>query len=102
MRGKSQKTIMILVVGWVLGALIFLPSVWAQDWPDWRGPNRDGRSAETNLPEQWSPNGENLLWKAPYGGRSAPIVLGDRLYLQNSSGEGSDQRERVMCFNADT
>lgn len=102
MHVKSQKTAMIQVVGWVLGALIFLPPVWAQDWPDWRGPNRDGRSAETNLPEQWSPAGDNLLWKAPYGGRSAPVVLGDRLYLQNAAGEGSELQERVMCFNADT
>src|SRR5262245_25555241 len=44
------------------------------DWADWRGPTRGGTSEEKNLPEKWSPQGENLLWKAPYGGRSAPIV----------------------------
>jgi outer membrane protein assembly factor BamB len=74
----------------------------AGDWPDWRGPERDGRSPEKNLAEKWSPTGENLNWRAPYGGRSTPIVLGDRVYLQNASGEGAERQERVMCFDADT
>ena len=58
----------------------------AADWPDWRGPNRDGTSSEKGLPEKWSLKGENLAWKAPYGGRSTPIILGDRLYLENTAG----------------
>jgi outer membrane protein assembly factor BamB len=74
----------------------------ASDWPDWRGPARDGQSQEKNLPTKWSPKGENLAWRAPYGGRSAPIVLGDRVYLQNSAGKGGTLQERVMCLNADT
>src|SRR5687768_6834454 len=74
----------------------------AGDWPESRGPSRDGLSTEKNLPEKWSPAGENLAWKAPYGGRSAPIVMGDRVYLQNSAGQGENLQERIMCFNADT
>jgi outer membrane protein assembly factor BamB len=72
------------------------------DWAEWRGPNRDGISTEKNLPVKWSPAGENLAWRAPYGGRSAPIVMGDRVYLQNIAGKGETEQERVMCFNADT
>jgi outer membrane protein assembly factor BamB len=72
------------------------------DWAEWRGPARDGISTEKNLPVKWSPTGENLVWRAPYGGRSAPIVMGDRVYLQNSAGKGETLQERVMCFNADT
>lgn len=72
------------------------------DWAEWRGPNRDGVSTEKNLPVKWSPAGENLAWRAPYGGRSAPIVMGDRVYLQNSAGQGESLQERVLCFNADT
>src|SRR5829696_5920612 len=72
------------------------------DWAEWRGPNRDGISNEKNLPVKWSPAGENLAWRAPYGGRSAPIVIGDRVYLQNTAGKGETLQERVMCFNADT
>jgi outer membrane protein assembly factor BamB len=72
------------------------------DWAEWRGPNRDGISTEKNLPVKWSPTGDNLAWRAPYGGRSAPIVMGDRVYLQNIAGKGETEQERVMCFNADT
>ncbi len=72
------------------------------DWPDWRGPARTGVSTETGLPATWSPAGENLAWQVPYGGRSGPVVFGDRLYLQNTSGAGANEQERVMCFNADT
>ena len=39
------------------------------DWPQWRGPNRDGRSAETGLLSQWPTGGPPLAWKA--GGAGA-------------------------------
>jgi outer membrane protein assembly factor BamB len=72
------------------------------DWPDWRGPSRTGVSAETGLVSSWSPSGENLAWKAPYGGRSAPVVFGDRLFLQTTIGEGDSLQERLLCLHADT
>ncbi|MGH9163100.1 MAG: PQQ-binding-like beta-propeller repeat protein [Vicinamibacteraceae bacterium] len=72
------------------------------DWPEWRGPRRDGRSAETGLPERWSPAGENLAWRAPYGGRSAPVIHDNRLYLQNVAGDAKTAQERVMCLDANT
>ena len=72
------------------------------DWAEWRGPARDGVSTEKNLPVKWSPAGDNLAWRAPYGGRSAPIVMGDRVYLQNTAGKGETLQERVMSFDADT
>jgi outer membrane protein assembly factor BamB len=83
--------------------LLFLVTpVAATDWAEWRGPARDGISPEKNLPSQWSPTGENLAWKAPYGGRSAPIVMGDRVYLQNTAGKGELEQERLMCLDANT
>jgi outer membrane protein assembly factor BamB len=86
----------------VLLAVIVASGACAADWPDWRGPRRDGTSSEKNLPTKWSPSGENLAWKAPYGGRSAPIVMDDRVYLFNPVGSGPTLRERLMCLNADT
>lgn len=74
----------------------------AHDWAEWRGPARDGISKESNLPVSWSPAGDNLAWRAPYGGRSAPVVMGNRVYLQNTAGKGPTLQERVMCFDADT
>jgi len=72
------------------------------DWPEVRGPNRDGLSPETGLIEKWALNGENFLWRVPYGGRSAPIVIGNRVYVQNPSSRGTDLQERVMALDADT
>jgi outer membrane protein assembly factor BamB len=72
------------------------------DWPEVRGPNRDGTSRETGLPEKWALNGENFLWRVPYGGRSAPIVVGNRLYVQNPAGRDANLQERVMCLDTDT
>ena len=74
----------------------------AGDWPEMRGPNRDGVSRETGLIEKWALNGENFLWRAPYGGRSAPIVMGNRLYVQNPSGRGVNLQERVMALDTDS
>ncbi len=89
---------------WLVAALA-LPAATilrGADWPEWRGAARTGVSTETALPEKWSPAGDNLAWKVPYGGRSGPVVFGDHLYLQNTSGSGASQQERVMCFNVDT
>src|SRR5215204_4335199 len=72
------------------------------DWPEARGPNRDGLSKETGLVEKWALNGENFLWRVPYGGRSAPIVMGNRVYVQNPSGRGANLQERVMALDTDS
>lgn len=86
---------------------LFVTPVFAGDWTEFRGPGRDGVSLEKNLPEKWSPAGENLAWKASFGtrntpGRSTPVVLGNRLYLQTTSGKGETLQERIVCLNADT
>ena len=93
---------MTKLISIILNICLMVTVVAASDWADWRGPARDGVSSEKNLPVKWSPSGDNLAWKAPYGGRSAPIVMGDRVYLQNAAGQGETLQERVMCFNADT
>jgi outer membrane protein assembly factor BamB len=93
---------MTRLISIILNICLVATVVAASDWAEWRGPARDGVSNEKNLPAKWSPAGDNLAWKAPYGGRSAPIVMGDRVYLQNASGQGETLQERVMCFNADT
>ena len=75
----------------------------ADNWTEWRGPQRDGTSAETNLPERWSPSGENLAWSLPFGGRSTPVVFGNRLYLQTTTtGATSTTQERLVAVDTDT
>ncbi len=73
------------------------------DWPDWRGPARDGVSLEKGFPEKWSPKGENLVWKVPFGGRSAPIVMGGPLVrFQRRGVKGETMQERLLCLDANT
>jgi len=60
----------------------------ASDWPQWRGPQRNGASSETGLLKEWPKNGPALRWKVADAGSgySTPSVVGDRLYLLGSEG----------------
>jgi outer membrane protein assembly factor BamB len=101
MSKKWSLFIAMLVVGSTLSAQ-GPRRVALGDWPELRGPSRDGISRETGLIDKWALNGENFLWRAPYGGRSTPIVMGNRVYVQNASGRGDKLQERVMALDADT
>jgi len=52
------------IVTLFLAILFILSSCYADDWPQFRGPNRDGKSAETGLLEKWPEGGPKLLWEA--------------------------------------
>ena len=99
---RSKMTRHSSIYSYLLLTLFISVPAAANDWAEWRGPARNGVSLEKGLPTKWSPTGENVAWKAPYGGRSAPIVMGNHVYLQNTAGKGELEQERVMCFNADT
>ncbi len=60
-----------------LGAILLLSvaPLGAGEWPGWRGPEQNGISTETGLVSSWSPEGENLIWKAEFIGRSTPVVF---------------------------
>src|SRR5262245_23401728 len=78
----------------------------AADWLNWRGPEQTGVSRETNLPDKFgldeSKPDSNLIWKAPYGCRSTPLVMGGRVFIINSDSQGPTEGERVMAFDAKT
>jgi outer membrane protein assembly factor BamB len=60
----------------------------AANWPQWRGPSRDGISKETGLLQAWPTEGPKLLWqKDGLGdGYSTPSIVGDRIFLINNKG----------------
>jgi outer membrane protein assembly factor BamB len=60
----------------------------AADWPQWRGPQRNGISAETGLLAEWPKEGPRLVWQVKDigSGYSTPAVVGDRLYLLSNQG----------------
>jgi outer membrane protein assembly factor BamB len=72
----------------------------AANWPQWRGPNRDGVSKETGLLKQWPAEGPPLVWKASGagGGYSSFSVANGKLYTMGLRGE----REYVIAFDVAT
>lgn len=99
---RSFRWLLVLFAG----ALVPLIAV-ASDWTHWRGPWQTGVGSDKNLPSKIT---ENVLWTAPYGCRSTPLVIGDNVYIlnydaeKNAAGEDIDEsiRERVMCLDAKT
>jgi len=71
---------------------------WAQDWPQWRGPNRDGISGAFSEPRAW-PEKLKLKWKVNVGeGHSSPVVADGKIYLHTRQGD----REVVSCLRTET
>jgi outer membrane protein assembly factor BamB len=70
------------------------------NWPQWRGPNRDGISKETGLLKQWPTGGPPLVWKATGAGRgySSFSIANGKLYTMGLRGD----REFVIAFDIAT
>ena len=82
----------------------------ASEWTHWRGPLQTGVAFDKNLPKDVA---NSIIWRAPYGSRSTPLVFNDRVYFINYDAKkvvvgGKEEdvaesiRERVMCLNAKT
>lgn len=82
--------------------LLFAAPALAGDWNTWRGPLGNSISNETGLVTKWSPQGENLLWRTDWVGRSTPVVLGDRVCVNGRIGEDQTRQEVVACFDVAT
>jgi outer membrane protein assembly factor BamB len=76
-------------------------SIRADDWPQWRGPNRDGVWHETGIMEMFPTNGLKVAWRAAVGrGWSSPVVAQGRVYVTDLELEPPTAKERVLCFDA--
>jgi outer membrane protein assembly factor BamB len=73
----------------------------AADWPQWRGPQRNGLSQETGLLKQWAKDGPKLLWgvKEIGSGYSTPAVVGERLYLLSNAGMESESVQALSTMD---
>ena len=77
-------------------SLALAPVATAQDWPQWRGPNRDGAVASFREPASW-PQALTARWKVEVGtGYATPLVVGDRIYA--FARQGND--EVMMALDA--
>lgn len=81
----------------VVAALLAAGPVGADDWPHWRGPTRDGISAEKDWADRWPAGGPPITWKAEVGtGFSAVAVTDGRLYTLGHA----DEKDTVWCLDA--
>ena len=89
-----------VVLSGIVFLFLFAAEAMAQpgaNWPQWRGPNRDGISKESGLLKQWPAEGPPLVWKAVGAGRgySSFSVASGKLYLLGLRGD----REFVIAFD---
>src|SRR5260370_42686529 len=79
-----------------LAASLFLGA--AQDWPQWRGPNRDAIAVSFSEPKAW-PEKLKLKWKVTVGeGHASPVVADGKIYVHTRQGE----REAVSCLRPES
>ncbi len=82
----KTKIEVLSMAAWLL---IGLPAA-AADWPQWRGPNRDGRSAETGLLKEWPEDGPPLAWKVSGlgAGYSSVSITGGKIFSMGDLDDG--------------
>jgi outer membrane protein assembly factor BamB len=81
-----DRRLLVAVLGWMV---LLAPALsGAADWPQWRGPDRDGRSQETGLLKEWPKDGPPLIWHAKDigDGYSTPAVVGERIFVISNRG----------------
>ena len=74
----------------------------AENWPGWRGPDRNGVSRDTGVPLNWSAD-SNIAWKTPLPGSgiSNPIIFDDRVFVTASDGKNLANLH-VICLSRDS
>src|SRR5882672_10849674 len=91
-----MKTLSALAAG-----LLLCTVAYADDWPQWRGPNRDGVSKETGLLKQWPKDGPKLAWQVNIGGvgYSSPVIVSDKLFITGAEDDTDGLKEFIVCLN---
>ena len=90
-----STAISVLLIGFGL-----VPDSWADDWPQYRGPKRDGVSRETGLLKMWPKGGPKLLWtyRDAGAGFSPPSIVGNHIYCMGSK----DKDDVVFALDTNT
>lgn len=75
----------------------------AEDWPQWRGANRDGVWTESGILEAFPAGGPEVSWRVPVGlGWSTPVVSQGRVFVTDVRLDTQPAQERVHCFDEAT
>ena len=87
---------------WLLIGLLSHAQVFAAEWPQWRGPDRDGVWREEGIVQKFEGERLPVLWRAEIAnGYSGPTVADGRVYVTDRLTSPA-QVERVHCFDAAT
>jgi len=94
MKTKWVVLATVVLLFWLAGQALAQADA---NWPQWRGPNRDGVSKETGLLKEWPAQGPALVWKASGAGSgySSFSIAKGRLYTMGLRGD----REFVIAFD---
>ena len=91
------------LLAFAVNLLLVMPNSFAADWPQFRGPNRDGRWAETGILETFPRKGLNIRWRHSVGGGFAsPVVAQGRVFVFDVELTKPTSRERLHCFEEKT
>ena len=84
----------------VLGLLLTAVATTANDWPQFRGPNGQGYSSDTELPLEWNES-KNIVWKVPVPGLgwSSPVIADGRVWLTSSLTNGTGASLRLLGYD---
>ena len=103
MRRNLLNAIVLSLACVAFGESLFLDNSQADDWPQWRGPRRDGTWNETNVIDRFETDELPLKWKMPLGpGYSGPTVANGRVFVTDRHRNGDEAMERVLCFDAES
>jgi outer membrane protein assembly factor BamB len=100
---KMTNRIATGLLGVLLTGEILAPSIHAapvQGWLNWRGPQQNGTSLETGLPDSVDP--QHPLWIADLPGQSTPVIANGHLYIMGYLGDGENLQEGVVAYDAET
>ncbi|WP_417850003.1 PQQ-binding-like beta-propeller repeat protein [Thalassoglobus sp.] len=105
---KTKQTILFLTMTFLLSSITS-----AEDWPQWRGTDRDAQWNEKGIIDAIPEEGLEVVWRQPINqGYSGPAVVGDKVYVTDYILKSGDPRngpgtinqiqgtERVLCLNA--
>jgi outer membrane protein assembly factor BamB len=95
-----MRPLAIMATCILLGAGGLSSPAGAADWPSWRGRSQVGVSTDTGLVSSWSREGDNLIWRHDFTGRSTPVVFDGRACAVGRVGDGVDKQEVVACYDA--
>src|SRR6516164_10015712 len=78
---KALRCARMGLLGLILPIGIVAAFCYADDWPQYRGPNGSGVGAAKHLPTEFGPD-KNVLWKTPVPfGHSSPVITGDLIFI---------------------